>query len=106
MLTSDFLDRCFKGYPAIEMMVIHPAYWGREHGKNLVRWAMELARMDKKNLGAAAPELVQGASKSGDWIDLYDKLGFRTVKEIHIEGDEIVPQGASFTVLKYDSTGR
>lgn len=78
----------------MDMVVVHPAYWSRGHGENLVRWGMKLACIDKIKQGVIAGKMGQ---------DLYNKLGWKNLKEIHIEGDEIVPQGVSVAVMEYDS---
>jgi len=85
----------FQGYATMEMVVVHPAYWARGHGKNLVKWGMELARIDKVKQGVIA-------AKMG--TDLYSQLGWKSLTEVHIEGDEIVPQGVTFAVMEYPTT--
>lgn len=79
------------------MVTVHPAYWERGHGGSLVKWGMELARIDKLKQGVIATKMGQ---------DLYSELGFKNLKEIHISGDEIVPQGVSVAVMEYDPTAR
>jgi hypothetical protein len=79
----------------MEAVVVHPAYWGRAHGGNLVKWGMELSRIDKVKQGVLA-------SKMGR--DLYSKLEWEEMAEICLKGDEIVPQGVSSAVMKYDPT--
>jgi GNAT superfamily N-acetyltransferase len=81
----------------MEELVVHPAYWRRGHGGNLARWCVDLARIDKKKIGVTANEMGK---------DLYCKLGFRNLKEIHLDGDESAPQGVSFTVMENKSTAR
>jgi hypothetical protein len=79
----------------MEMVVVHPAYWGRAHGGNLVKWGMELSRIDKVKQGVIAAKMGR---------DLYSKLGWKEKAEISLEGDEIVPQGVSVAVMEYDPT--
>jgi hypothetical protein len=50
------LDKYFQGYATLEMAAIHPAYWGRGNWWNLVKWGMELARLDKVKQGIIARE--------------------------------------------------
>lgn len=76
------------------MVVVHPAYWARGHGGHLVKWGMKLARIDKSKQGVIA-------SKMG--IVLYNKLGWKYLTKIHIEGDE---RGVSVAVAEYDPTAR
>jgi hypothetical protein len=89
------LDRYFHGYATMEMVVVHPAYWARGHGGDLVKWGTELARIDKMNQGVIAADMGK---------NLYSKLGWKNLTEIRIEGDEIVPQGVTITVMEYDPT--
>ena len=56
---------------------------------------MNLARIDKVKLGVIASTIAQDNTH-----------GWKTLKEIYIEGDEIVSQGVSFLVMEYDSTAR
>ena len=79
----------------MERLVVHPAYWARGHATNLVKWGMELARTDKVTQGVFA-------TKMGG--DFFCKLLWKNLTEVRIDGDEIVPQGVSFTVLEYDPT--
>jgi GNAT superfamily N-acetyltransferase len=79
----------------MEMVVVHPAYWGRGHGRNLVKWGMELARIDKVKQGVIAAKMGR---------DLYSNLGWKERAEICLEGDEITPQGVSVAVMEYDPT--
>jgi len=85
----------FQGYATMEMVVVHPAYWARGHGGNLVKWGMKLASFDKVKQG------VTGA-KMG--TDLYHNLGWKHLTEVRIEGDETVPQGVDVTLMEYDPT--
>jgi N-acetylglutamate synthase-like GNAT family acetyltransferase len=84
------LDRYFRGYAELDMLVVHPAYWARGHGGNLVKWGMELARIDKVKHGLFATKMGKG---------LYDKLGWRDLGDI-----EIAPQVFSLTAMEYDPT--
>jgi hypothetical protein len=74
-------------------VVVHPAYRGRGHEANMVKWGMELARTDNVRQGVIAAMLGR---------DPYSKLGWKDVSKICLEGDEIVPQGLSLDVMDYD----
>ena len=89
------LYRYFQGYAIVNMVVVHPAYWRRGHGGNLVKWGMKLARIDKVKQGVSATKMGK---------DLYQKLGWQYLTEIHIEGDETMPQGVSSTIMEYNLT--
>ena len=90
------LHRYLQGYyAAMDMVVVHPAYWGRGHGRDLVNWGMQLARVDKVKQGVTAAKM--GA-------DLYKKLGWQHLTEVHIKGDEIVPQGVDVAIMEYNPT--
>ena len=79
----------------MDMVVVHPAYWARGHGGNLVKWGMKLAHVDKVKQGVSA-------AKMGE--DLYHKLGWQNLTEVRIEGDEIVPQGVDVAIMEYNPT--
>ena len=78
---------------ACSMVIVHPFYWRRSHGENLVKWGMELSRIDK---------VKQGVNAAGMGQYLYNKLGWKKKSEICIKGDEIVPQGVSVALMEYD----
>ena len=73
-------------------LVVHPFYWRRKHGGNLVRWGMELSRIDKVNEGVVA-------TKMGEC--LLNTLGWKKTTDICIKGDEVVPQGVSVALMEY-----
>jgi N-acetylglutamate synthase-like GNAT family acetyltransferase len=77
---------------ALEMLVVHPAYWRRGHGTDLVKWCLQLSTTDKVGQAVLAAEM--GAP-------LYQKLGYEHIDDIDIPGDEIVRDGMHLSVLKY-----
>jgi len=85
----------FHGYASMDMVVVHPAYWGHGHGGNLVKWGMNLARIDKVKYGVIA-------AKMG--TDLYRELGWQHLTDVRLEGDEVTPQGVEVAVMEYDPT--
>lgn len=76
----------------MEMVVVHPAYWRRGHGTDLVKWGLQLSTTDKIGQGVIAAEM--GAP-------LYQKLGYEHIDDVDIPGDEIVRDGVHVSVLKY-----
>lgn len=58
------------------MVVVHPAYQKRGHGRRLVQWGMELATKDKVGAGVIAA----GKGKS-----LYGSLGFEKLGDLPFE---------------------
>ena len=75
------------------MLAVHPAYWGRKHGKELVKWGLELARIDGVKQGLTGSELGMG---------LYKSLGFELKTELVFEGDEDMPEGLRLWTLVFD----
>ena len=57
----------------------------------MVKWGMELSRIDKVKQGVIA-------TKMGE--HLYSKFEWKKKSEICIKGDEIVPQGVSVAVME------
>ncbi|RSL78877.1 hypothetical protein CEP52_017594, partial [Fusarium oligoseptatum] len=61
----------------LEMVVVHPAYQKRGHGRRLVQWGIKLATKDKVGVGVIAA----GKGKS-----LYGSLGFEKLGDLPFEG--------------------
>ena len=76
----------------MEMVVVHPAYWKRGHGTNLVKWGMDLAATDKIDQGVIAAKMGTA---------LYKSLGYKHLDDVRMEGDEVVPNGVEVAVMKY-----
>lgn len=75
------------------MLVVHPAYWGKSHGATLVKWGLELAKMDGVPMGVSGPE--KGAK-------LYKALGFKPLAKLEFEGDELVEAALTLNVLRFE----
>lgn len=76
----------------MEMVVVHPAYWHRGHGSRLIGWGMRLANIDQVEQGVIA-------AKMGE--DLYNKLGYKTLEQLRVDGDEQAPEGLICAAMKY-----
>lgn len=79
----------------MEMAVVHPAYWRRGHGTLLVRWGMELSKLDGVKQGVIAAKM--GA-------ELYAGLGYSVVEELRMDGDEEAPDGVTCVAMQYTPT--
>ena len=79
----------------MEMVVVHPAYWRRGHGTTLVGWGMKLANIDQVRQGVIA-------AKMGE--DLYTRMGYTNLEDLHLDGDEQTPEGLTIAVMNYDPT--
>ncbi|RMJ14070.1 hypothetical protein BHE90_009418 [Fusarium euwallaceae] len=96
----DALDECceaaeerhFQGLATMEMVVVHPAYWRRGHGGRLARWGIDLAKLD---------EVCQGVIAAKMGKSLYLSLGYENLEDLHLDGDEVVPQGVDVSVMQY-----
>jgi N-acetylglutamate synthase-like GNAT family acetyltransferase len=80
----------------MDQVAVHPAYWKRGHGTALVKWGMELARID---------QVVQGVSAAKMGEKLYAELDYKVVERISLDGDEVTPQGVSTAMMVYDPRG-
>lgn len=76
----------------LKRLVVHPAYHNKGHGKMLVEWGKDLANCAGIKIGVDA-----AASAS----DFYAKLGFKTVAQYCMDGDEISPGGIAGSIMKY-----
>ena len=81
----------------MEMVVVHPAYWSKGHGTELIKWCMKLAEVDG---------VGQGVMAVGMGADLYPKLGYKQVDEVRLEGDKDSPKGLTIKVLLYNHGDR
>ena len=77
----------------MEVVVVHPAYWGRGHGSSLVKWGMHLADLDHIKQGVVATRL--GAK-------LYSRLGFSTLSYLHLDGDDQDREELTLSVMQYN----
>jgi len=85
----------FSGYATMEWVVVHPAYWNRGHGTTLVKWGMQLANTDQVKQGVIA-------AKTG--TKLYRQLGYNHLSDLHLDGDDEVPDGVTATVMEVAPT--
>ncbi|PQE04851.1 Acyl- N-acyltransferase protein [Rutstroemia sp. NJR-2017a BBW] len=95
-LSKSAHERHFHGMSEMDQVAVHPAYWKRGHGTALVKWGMELARMD---------QVAQGVSAAKMGEKLYAELCYRVVERIGLDGDEVTPQGVSTAMMVYDPRG-
>ena len=79
-------DRYFHGCMTMEMVVVHPAYWSRGHGVNLVKWGMNLSATD---------QVCQGVIAATTATALYRKLGYEHFDDVEI---------SSFMAVSHTST--
>ena len=73
-------------------LVVHPAYWRRGHGTDLVHWGQKLSAFD---------DVPQGVSAAGMGEKLYSHLGYEFVERISKPGDEDDQQGMTTAVMLY-----
>ncbi|KAJ4312732.1 hypothetical protein N0V84_009794 [Fusarium piperis] len=85
-------ERCFQGLATMEMVVVHPAYWRRGHGGRLVRWGIDLVKLD---------EVCQGVIAAKMGKSLYLSLGYENLQDLHLDGDDVVPQGVDVSVMRF-----
>lgn len=76
----------------LEYLVVHPAYQRRGHGQALLKWGMEIARIDQQSVGVTAAD-------SG--MMLYEAMGWVKIMPYGMAGDEVSPKGFSGCVMKY-----
>ena len=93
---TDIRHRYFQEYMTMEMAVVHPAYWKRGHGLELVKCDMGLSR---------AGIATQGVMAVDQGTDLYRKLGYRHLDDVRIEGDAQVPAGVMIAIMEYSRHG-
>ncbi|KAK7181402.1 hypothetical protein DPSP01_008718 [Paraphaeosphaeria sporulosa] len=86
--------RCgFEKLVELDMLVTHPAYWGRRHGTKLVKWSLEYSRLNKVGQGVVGPPMG---------MRVYLKEGFVEKEKMTWEGDEISPEGLAKQIAIYD----
>jgi N-acetylglutamate synthase-like GNAT family acetyltransferase len=84
--------RHFGGHMVVEMVVVHPAYWRRGHGKALVKWGLELAETD--GVESAVFGTIAGEQ-------LYLSLGFVRVSVLSLKDEEEPPNELEWVILKH-----
>lgn len=80
------------GFSSMNMLAVHPAYWKRGHGTELVNWGIDLCKLDDATQGVSAADM--GAS-------LYKNLGYTFVCKVEADGDEDDPEGVFTELLKF-----
>lgn len=86
-------ERCrFDRLVELDMLVTHPAYWGRGHGSKLVRWGLEFSRLNEVGQGVVGPPMG---------MRVYLKEGFVEKEKMTWEGDEITPEGLAKQIAVY-----
>lgn len=86
--------RCgFEKLVELDMLVTHPAYWGRRHGTNLVKWSLEYSRLNKVGQGVVGPPMG---------MRVYLKEGFIEKEKMTWEGDEVSPDGLAKQIAVYE----
>lgn len=87
-------ERCgFNELVELDMLVTHPAYWGRGHGSRLVRWGLEYSRLNKVGQGVVGPPMG---------MRVYLKEGFVEREKMVWEGDEVSPEGLAKQIAVYE----
>ncbi|KAJ5722859.1 hypothetical protein N7488_000894 [Penicillium malachiteum] len=76
----------------MDMLCVHPAYWRKGHGTQLVKWTLNLARMDG---------ITQGVNAAPMGARLYEALGYEIICIAREEGDEDDPLGVYTYVFKF-----
>jgi hypothetical protein len=89
--------RYLDGYSSMNIVVVHPAYWRRGHGTNLVRWGMRLTDED---------QTTQGVISADMGTKLYMALGFEKICDVHIAGDDRTPEGVTNGILRYGAESK
>ncbi|KAG8169503.1 hypothetical protein KVR01_000248 [Diaporthe batatas] len=85
--------RYFHGYSTMDMLVVHPAYWRRGHGTTLGKWGLDLARIDG---------VKQGVMAASSGKKLYTSMGYTNLEDVHIDGDEITPDGVTISAMVFE----
>lgn len=75
------------------MLVVHPAYWKRGHGSTLVKWGLEISKIDGVAMGVIGPDMG---------VNLYKSLGFKPLIDLVYEGNDLMPEGLKMGVLKFE----
>lgn len=86
-------SRYFQNCSELDILVVHPAYWGKGHGRTLVQWGLDFAKID------GVPQGVTGPDKG---VKLYKALGFKYLADLELKGNDVVPEGLKRGVLKYE----
>lgn len=76
----------------LETLAVHPAYWGRGHGKRLVEWSRALAHMDGISMGVLASDIS---------LKFYQKQQYQLLDTLRLKGDEASPAGMTTYIMVY-----
>ncbi|KAK2595301.1 hypothetical protein QQS21_007016, partial [Conoideocrella luteorostrata] len=86
-------EKYFNGNQLVDMSVVHPAYWRRGHGTELVKWGKSLADLDYMAQGVVAAAMGE---------KLYMSLGYQKLDHVKVEDkDGPGPHELSVGILKY-----
>jgi N-acetylglutamate synthase-like GNAT family acetyltransferase len=88
----DFVYRYFGKHQLLEMLAVHPAYWYKGHGTALVKWGLELAKMDS---------IPQGVVASVMGEKLYIKLGYKLISKIKVGEKDNDVKEFEIGILRY-----
>lgn len=83
-ITDLISTRHCSNYSWMSMLAVHPAYWKKGHGTELVEWGKSLSDLDKVRQGLIAADMSEKLCK---------KLGYHLVCRIAAEGDEVDSKG-------------
>jgi len=75
-----------------ETLAVHPAYWGRGHGKRLVEWGRTLAHMDGISMGVLVSDIS---------LKFYQKQQYQLLHTLRLEGDDASPAGVTTYIMMY-----
>lgn len=90
---SEAIDKkYFSEFYEMGMLCVHPAYWKKGHGSQLVQWGIELSKTDNVPQGVDAAEM--GAK-------LVKKFGYEYICTLTLEGDEEDSEGLSTELYKF-----
>ena len=79
----------------MDMLVVHPAYWCRGHGTNLLEWGMKLANLDSVKQGVIATNMGEELCLSKGYKKLDDVVAVDEndcSKKIKLGVLELVPE--------------
>lgn len=87
-------ERCgFDRLVELDMLVTHPAYWGRGHGSRMVRWGLEYSRLNGVGQGVTGPPMG---------MRVYLKEGFVEREKMVWAGDEVSPEGLAKQIAVFE----
>ncbi|KAK2590070.1 hypothetical protein QQS21_012258, partial [Conoideocrella luteorostrata] len=91
-LEGEALHRNFANDAEMSMLVLHPEYWRKGRGSEMVRWGQNLADMDNVRQGVSAAAMGE---------ELYLHLGYELIERISVPGDSDDPEGIRMGIRVY-----